>query len=112
MILSTGNLYNSDLEIISSSIIIFYCSLITHLLNLAKNCLSFDFIGTSADESTDDISTVQLPTNWRPAFLELDSLKLFFDLYHVLPARLSNLALSCLVQVMEKNEYNVYCFNL
>lgn len=45
------------------------------------------------------MSTVQIPTNWRPAFLELDSLKLFFDLYKVLPPRLSSLALSCLVQI-------------
>uniref|UniRef100_A0A336LE22 CSON010006 protein n=1 Tax=Culicoides sonorensis TaxID=179676 RepID=A0A336LE22_CULSO len=73
--------------------------LMTHLLNLARNCLTFDFIGTSADESADDMSTVQIPANWRPAFLELDSLKLFFDLYHVLPTRLASLALSCLVQI-------------
>ncbi|XP_058061492.1 exportin-7-A isoform X2 [Anopheles bellator] len=75
--------------------------LFTHLLELARNCLSFDFIGATADESSDDISAVQIPTNWRPAFLdsESDSLKLFFDLYHVLPARLSSLALACLVQI-------------
>lgn len=73
--------------------------LVSHLLNLARNCLTFDFIGTSADESADDMSTVQIPANWRPAFLELDSLKLFFDLYHLLPTRLASLALSCLVQI-------------
>uniref|UniRef100_A0A2M4A7B9 Putative nuclear transport receptor ranbp16 importin beta superfamily n=1 Tax=Anopheles triannulatus TaxID=58253 RepID=A0A2M4A7B9_9DIPT len=75
--------------------------LFTHLLELARNCLSFDFVGATTDESSDDISTVQIPTNWRPAFLdsESDSLKLFFDLYHVLPPRLSNLALACLVQI-------------
>lgn len=75
-------------------------SLMTHILRLARNCLSFDFIGTSADDSTDDVSTVQIPTSWRPAFLNLDTLKLFFDLYHLLPGRLSSLALSCLVQVI------------
>lgn len=75
------------------------CRLITDLLQLAKNCLSFDFIGTSADESTDDMTTVQVPTNWRSALLELDSLKLFFDLYHILPPRISSLALTCLVQI-------------
>lgn len=74
-------------------------SLITDLLQLAKNCLSFDFIGTSADESTDDMTTVQVPTTWRSALLELDSLKLFFDLYHILPPRISSLALTCLVQI-------------
>ncbi|XP_055588183.1 exportin-7 isoform X1 [Uranotaenia lowii] len=73
--------------------------LFTHLLNLARNCLSFDFVGTSADDSVDDMSTVHIPTNWRPAFLESDSVKLFFSLYHVLPVRLSSLALACLVQI-------------
>ncbi|EAA09181.6 AGAP004535-PA [Anopheles gambiae str. PEST] len=75
--------------------------LFTHLLELARNCLSYDFVGATADESSDDIATVQIPTNWRPAFLdsESDSLKLFFDLYHMLPTRLSSLALSCLAQI-------------
>lgn len=69
------------------------------ILKLTRNCLSYDFIGTSMDESTDDMSTVQIPTNWRPAFLDINTSKLFFDLYHVLPARLSSLALATLVQI-------------
>ncbi|KFM69941.1 Exportin-7, partial [Stegodyphus mimosarum] len=36
------------------------------LLRLAYNCISFDFIGTSPDESSDDLCTVQIPTTWRP----------------------------------------------
>lgn len=32
--------------------IMFNLRLIAYLLQLARNCLSFDFIGTSADEST------------------------------------------------------------
>lgn len=35
------------------------------LLKLAHNCLNFDFIGTSTDESSDDLCTVQIPTSWR-----------------------------------------------
>ncbi|KAH0956372.1 hypothetical protein HN011_009423 [Eciton burchellii] len=73
--------------------------LIRQLLKLAQNCLTFDFIGTSTDESSDDLNTVQIPTSWRPAFLDFTSLKLFFDLYHSLPNTLSCLALSCLVQM-------------
>lgn len=73
--------------------------LMNHILRLTRNCLSFDFIGTSNDESTDDMSTVQIPTNWRPAFLDMNTLKLFFDLYHILPARLASLSLSTLVQI-------------
>ena len=30
---------------------------------------------------SDDLCTVQIPTSWRPAFLEFSTLQLFFDLY-------------------------------
>lgn len=60
-------------------------------LQLAQNCLTYDFIGTTCDESADDICTVQIPTGWRPAFLEQSTLTLFFDLYHSLPPSLSSL---------------------
>lgn len=73
--------------------------LMTQVLRLASNCLSFDFIGTSADESTDELHTIQLPTTWRPIFLDLNTLKLFFELYEVLPSRLASLSLTCLVQI-------------
>ncbi|XP_055684267.1 ran-binding protein 16 isoform X2 [Lutzomyia longipalpis] len=73
--------------------------LMTQVLRLARNCLSFDFIGTSTDESTDELSTIQIPTSWRPVFLDLNTLNLFFDLYDILPNSLSSLALSCLVQI-------------
>uniref|UniRef100_A0A670YGZ6 RAN binding protein 17 n=1 Tax=Pseudonaja textilis TaxID=8673 RepID=A0A670YGZ6_PSETE len=73
-------------------------NLAIHLLKLVLNCLNYDFIGSSADESADDLCTVQIPTNWRSIFLEPETLDLFFDLYHSLPSMLSQLALSCLVQ--------------
>lgn len=74
-------------------------TLVSHLLRLALNCLSFDFIGTSPDESSDDQSTVQIPTSWRPAFMDGNTIQLFFDLYRVLPPSLASVALSCLVQI-------------
>jgi exportin-7 len=73
--------------------------LLTQLLRSAHNCLTFDFIGTSTDESSDDLCTVQIPTTWRPAFLEGSTLQLFFDLYFSLPSTLSPHALACLVQI-------------
>lgn len=36
--------------------------LLKQLLKLAHNCLTFDFIGTSTDESSDDLCTVQVTT--------------------------------------------------
>ena len=43
----------------------FQHGLMSHTLQLAHNCLTFDFIGTSLDETSDDLSTVQIPTSWR-----------------------------------------------
>ncbi|WAR22240.1 XPO7-like protein [Mya arenaria] len=73
--------------------------LLLHSLRLAHNCLTFDFIGTSTDESSDDLCTVQIPTSWRTAFLDFSTLELFFNLYSGLPSSLSPMALSCLVQI-------------
>ena len=73
--------------------------LVSHLLKLALNCLLFDFIGCSPDESSDDHGTVQIPTSWRPAFMDFNTLQMFFDLYRVLPTNLASIALSCLVQI-------------
>lgn len=77
----------------------FLFSLVSHVLRLTKNCLSFDFIGSSTDESSDDMNSVQIPTSWRPAFLDANTLKLFFDLYQILPNGLASYSLACLVQV-------------
>nr|XP_032289090.1 ran-binding protein 16 isoform X8 [Drosophila virilis] len=74
-------------------------ALISQVLRLTKNCLSFDFIGSSTDESADDMNNVQIPTAWRPAFLDTNTLKLFFDLYQILPNGLASYSLSCLVQM-------------
>jgi hypothetical protein len=38
----------------------FQHELLKQLLRLAHNCLTFDFIGTSTDESSDDLCTVQV----------------------------------------------------
>ncbi|KAM6224221.1 ran-binding protein 17 [Rhynchocyon petersi] len=73
-------------------------NVVMQVLKLVFNCLNFDFIGSSADESADDLCTVQIPTTWRMIFLEPETLDLFFNLYHSFPPPLSQLALSCLVQ--------------
>lgn len=74
--------------------------LIEVALKLTLNCLSFDFIGTSPDESnSDDLPTVQIPSSWRRLFVESATLDLFFKLYHNLPANISCYTLSCLVQM-------------
>ncbi|XP_053623394.1 exportin-7-B isoform X2 [Plodia interpunctella] len=74
-------------------------ALIAAVLKLAHNCLTFDFIGTTGDECSDDMCTVQIPTSWRPTFLEPSTLELFFELYHMVGGALGGLALGCLVQL-------------
>ncbi|XP_046373798.1 exportin-7-like isoform X2 [Haliotis cracherodii] len=90
---AAGNLKNLDFNDDNQR------GLLSHALRLAHNCLTFDFIGTSTDESSDDLCTVQIPTSWRTAFLDFSTLQLFFDLYSGLPTSLSPMALSCLVQI-------------
>ncbi|VDO56096.1 unnamed protein product [Onchocerca flexuosa] len=51
-------------------------STVSCLLQLSLNCLSFDFIGSLADETNDDNATVQVPTLWRLGyFLHLFEIK-------------------------------------
>eukprot|EP00927_Polykrikos_kofoidii_P043595 TRINITY_DN37677_c0_g1_i1.p1 TRINITY_DN37677_c0_g1~~TRINITY_DN37677_c0_g1_i1.p1 ORF type:complete len:1104 (+),score=161.54 TRINITY_DN37677_c0_g1_i1:42-3314(+) len=54
--------------------------LLKHVLQLVCNCLSFDFMGTVPDDSTDDQSTVMVPLSW--TILRDEGIpKLFFDMY-------------------------------
>lgn len=57
----------------------------------ALNCLTFDFIGTSIDDSGEDFCTVQIPTSWRQVFLDFSTVQLFFDMYAKLPATLASM---------------------
>jgi hypothetical protein len=42
---------------------------------LSLNCLLFDFIGTTSnDDTSDDLSTVQIPTTWRSSKYNFDSI--------------------------------------
>ncbi|CAJ1967770.1 unnamed protein product [Sphenostylis stenocarpa] len=50
-------------------------------LMLSLSCLSFDFMGTSYDESSDEIGTVQVPSGWKPTLEDSSTLQIFFDYY-------------------------------
>ncbi|XP_073851303.1 ran-binding protein 17 isoform X5 [Macaca fascicularis] len=73
------------------------------ILKLVLNCLYFDFIGSSIDDSANDLCTVQISTTWRSIFLEPETLDLFFNLYHSLPPLLSQLGLS------DPGNYHEFC---
>lgn len=67
-------------------------------ISLALRCLSFDFVGTSLDESTEDLGTIQVPSSWRPLFENLETMQLFFDFYAGTEPMMSSMALECLVK--------------
>ena len=48
-----------------SSSLVLQHGLLSHTLRLVHNILTYDFIGSSTDESSDDLCTVQIPTTWR-----------------------------------------------
>ena len=50
-------------------------------LSLIVRCLSFDFIGTNPDESTEDVGTIQAPTSWRALLQDPATTELLFDFY-------------------------------
>lgn len=68
-------------------------------LTLATNCLSFDFIGTNPEESAEDVSTVQVPSLWRPIVQDTNTMQLLFDFYMSSPPPISSMALQALVQL-------------
>ena len=65
---------------------------------LALKCLCFDFVGTSLDESNEDLGTIQVPSAWRPVMEEPNTMQLFFDIYGSTQPPLSNQAIECLVR--------------
>ncbi|CAL9167346.1 unnamed protein product [Musa hybrid cultivar] len=68
-------------------------------LSLALKCLSFDFIGTSVDESSEEFGTLQIPSSWKPVVQDPSTLQVFFDYYRIMGPPLSKEALECLVRL-------------
>ncbi|KAK9121092.1 hypothetical protein Syun_018709 [Stephania yunnanensis] len=50
-------------------------------LSLAHKCLSFDFVGTSLDENSEEFGTV--PSAWRPVLEDPSNLQIFFYYYAI-----------------------------
>lgn len=68
-------------------------------LSLATACLSFDFIGTNPEESSEDVGTVQVPSSWRPVVQDTLTLQLFFDFYRTSVPPSSSKSLEAIVQL-------------
>lgn len=68
-----------------------------HALKLLVACLNFDFIGTNADESSDDVGTIQLPASWRPIAQDPVLLNCLFDYFQTSEPPRSSTAMQSLV---------------
>ncbi|CAD6193890.1 unnamed protein product [Caenorhabditis auriculariae] len=76
-------------------------TLTNNVIDLCLSCLVFDYIGSLADETSDDNCNVQIPTTWRESFTDGKVVDLFFKMYHNLPTESSEkkLVLSILAQL-------------
>ncbi|KAK3002770.1 hypothetical protein RJ639_018630, partial [Escallonia herrerae] len=68
-------------------------------LSLSLKCLSFDFVGTSIDESSEEFGTVQLPSSWKGVVEDSSTLQIFFEYYAITKPPLSKEALESLVRL-------------
>ena len=66
---------------------------------LSLACLSFDFVGTCIDDSTEDLGTIQIPSSWRTSIETPETLETFFEYYRNSQPPLSNMCLECLVRM-------------
>eukprot|EP01059_Diplonema_ambulator_P037508 TRINITY_DN994_c0_g4_i2.p1 TRINITY_DN994_c0_g4~~TRINITY_DN994_c0_g4_i2.p1 ORF type:complete len:1121 (+),score=264.73 TRINITY_DN994_c0_g4_i2:54-3365(+) len=67
-------------------------------VTLALSCLMFDFVGIFADESCEDVGTVQIPSSWKSLLLDANTMQMFWKLYGMLPPPHSTNILKCVVQ--------------
>jgi len=68
-------------------------------LMLCSACLSFDFVGTCLDDSSEELCTIQVPSSWRPPIEEPSTVSLLLEYYAASTPPLSNTALECLVRL-------------
>ncbi|CAH9096207.1 unnamed protein product [Cuscuta europaea] len=68
-------------------------------LSLSLKCLSFDFIGMSIDESSEEFGTLQVPSSWKSILEEHSTLQIFFDHYALGKGPASKESLECLVRL-------------
>ncbi|CAI4223988.1 unnamed protein product [Auanema sp. JU1783] len=59
--------------------------LVDAVLDLCLNTLLFDFVGSLADETSEETFNVQVPTVWRECFIDGKIVTLIFELYQKLP---------------------------
>ncbi|XP_019186899.1 PREDICTED: exportin-7-like isoform X2 [Ipomoea nil] len=66
---------------------------------LSLKCLSFDFMATTVDESSEDFSNIQIPSAWKQILEDPSTVQIFFDYYEINESNVSKEALECLVRL-------------
>ncbi|CAI5453025.1 unnamed protein product [Caenorhabditis angaria] len=69
------------------------------MLNLCLQCLLFDYIGSLADETSEDNCNVQIPTAWRSSFTDGKIIQLMFKLLQKLPQESSEKIMTIIAQL-------------
>ncbi|ORY39407.1 hypothetical protein BCR33DRAFT_788413 [Rhizoclosmatium globosum] len=69
-------------------------------IQLLRNCLNFDFIGTNPDESGEDVGSISFPNSWRPMISDTATLQLLYDAYVSFPGHLSHQVLECISMIV------------
>lgn len=80
-----------------------HAKLRTCSLQLAATCLTFDFVGSTFDDSSEDIGTLHPPSAWHTVVEDPNTVKIFLDLYKSFcntDSSQSSKALECLVQLV------------
>ena len=52
-----------------------------HTLQLSLACLAYDFIGTTLDEASEELGTIQVPSTWRPVLEDPNTTQLYLDVF-------------------------------
>ncbi|ORX48496.1 hypothetical protein DM01DRAFT_1338555 [Hesseltinella vesiculosa] len=68
-------------------------------LNVLLRSLTFDFVGSAVDESTDDIGSIQIPASWRSIIENERFVPTFFQAYGTFAPPNSSKAMDCLVSI-------------
>ncbi|CAH9069015.1 unnamed protein product [Cuscuta epithymum] len=66
---------------------------------LSLKCLSYDFMGITVDETSEDLSNIQIPAAWKQVIEDPSTVKIFFEYYEINESNFSKEVLECLVRL-------------
>ncbi|CAM9531901.1 unnamed protein product, partial [Laminaria digitata] len=72
-------------------------AMLEQALSLCTRCLSYDFIGTNPDESSEDVGTIQVPSAWREVVTDPSTFTSLFEFYKTTEPPRSSQAMQSIV---------------